>query len=262
MDTSGLKLVLTSQTSLGVFQVFVVLFGGVPALSSLLYYHAKDEFSCSPKPDSSTREHCYDKYTSTMSPWLIPGDVLVAITFGVLCVCWVCYSVYSAGKIRQIKRDREAEPNQGQTQWRTLRCRYIIHVVFRLVFLVGMIGVFCGSQTLDLPSVFECSPRTPQTNKTAISVHQTESKIQCKDSHYKEKSILNILILVIEALVMTLGISELLQLTLTNKPFQEMLLGNVLEVANNLDMENLLAKENKLSGETKNIERSIYHANE
>jgi len=74
--------------------------------------------------------------------------------------------------------------------------------------------------------------------------------MQCNNLYYKEKSNLNIVILVIGALVMILGISELLQLTLTRKPFQEMLHGNVLEVTNNLDMENLLATENNSSGET------------
>ena len=76
--------------------------------------------------------------------------------------------------------------------------------------------------------------------------------MQCNDLHYKEKSYLNIAILAIEALVMMLGISELLQLALTRKPFQEMLLGNVLEVTFNHGMENLLATENNSSGETKN----------
>jgi len=255
MDTSLFKLALTSQTIFGAVQFLVVLlvFGGV--LGALQFYHANDRltFNCSPKPDDFTRQLCYDEYTSTMSPWLIPRNV-VAIIYGILCVCWICFLIYSAVTIRQIRRDQEAQPNQRQSQWGKLHCMYNIHVVFRLVFLSGMIAVFCSSQTLDLPSVFECKPHTPQTNKTAISVNQTESTMQCNDLHYKEKSNLNIVILVIEALVMILGISELLQLTLTRKPFQKMLLGNVLEVTNNLDMENLLATGNISSGETKNIE--------
>ena len=203
------------------------------------------------KPDDFTKQLCYDKYISTMSPWLIPRNV-VAIIYGVLCVCWICFLLYSAVTIRQIKRDEEARPNQRQTQWGKLSCMYIIHVVFRLVFLGAMIGVFCSSQTFNLPSVFECIPHTPQTNKTVILVNQTESKMKCNDLHYKEKSYLNIVILVIETLVVMLGVTELLQVTLTRKPFQEMLLGNVLEVTNKHDMENLLPTENNSSGETKN----------
>ena len=238
MDTSLFKLALTSQTIFGALQFLVVLFvlGGV--LGTLQFYHANDRltFSCSLKPDDFTKQLCYDEYTSTMSPWLIPRNV-VAIIYGVLCVCWICFLFFSAVTIRQIKRDQEARTNQRQAQWGKLSCMYNIHVVFRLMFFGRMIDVFCSSQTINLPSMFECIPRTPQTNKTVISVNQTESKKQCNDLHYKEKSNLNIVILVIGALLMMLGISELLQLTLTKKPFQEMLLGNVLEVTDNHDKE-------------------------
>ena len=258
MDPSLFNLALSSQTPCGAFQFVVILFVSGGVLGALQFYHANDRltFSCSPKPDDFTKQRCYDKYTSTMSPLLIPRNV-VAIIYGVLCVCCIWFLLYSARTIRQIRRDQEAEPNQGQAQWgiRMLRLMYNIHVIFRLAFLGGMMGVFCSSQTLVLPSVFYCSAHTPQPNTTVISVNQTESKMQCNDLHYKEKSNLNIAILVIESFVMILGISELLQLTLTRKPFPEMLLGHVLEVTNNLDMENLLpVTENNSSGETKNIE--------
>ena len=232
MDTSLFKLALTSQTIFGAVQFFVVLFVLGSVLGALQFYHANDRltFSCSLKPDDFTKQLCYDKYTSTMSPWLIPRNV-VAIIYGVSCIWWICFLFYSAVTIRQIKRDQEARPNQRQTQWGKLSCIYNIHVVFRLVFLGVMIGVFCSSQTFNLPSVFECIPRTPQTNKIVTPV--MESKMECNDLHYKEKSILNIVILAIVALVMMLGISELLQLKLTGKEFREMLLGNVFEEGNN-----------------------------
>jgi len=256
MDTSLFKSALSSQTPLGAVQFFVIFFVLGAVLGALQFYHANDRltFSCSLKPDDFTKQLCYDKYTSTMSPWLIPRNV-VAIIYGALCVCWICFLLYSAVKIRQIRGDQETEPNQGQAHWGKLHCMYNIHVIFRLVFLSGMIGAFCSFQTLDLPSVFECSAHTPQQNKTAISVNQTESTMQCNDLHYKEKSNLNIVILVIGVLVMVLGISELLHLTLTSKPLQKMFLGNVLEGTNNFDTENVLpATENNLSGENKNIE--------
>ena len=253
MDTSLFKLALTSQTIFGAVQFFVVFFvlGGV--LGSLIFFDANPRltFSCSLKPDDFIKQLCYDKYTSTMSPFLIPRDV-VAIIWSVLCACWVWFVVYSAMTLRQIKNDRVTASNQRQAWWRKLQCRYIIHVIFRLVFLSGMIAVFCSSQTFNLPTQFECTLRTPQTNKTAISVNQTESKMQCNDLHYKAKSKFNIVIVVIEVLLMLLGLSELLQLKLTRKPFQEMLLGNVLEVTDNHDMENFLATENNSSGELEN----------
>lgn len=144
-----------------------------------------------------------------MSSWLIPRD-LVAIIWSVFCVCWFCFVVNSAVTLRQIKNYPETKSSQRQARWRKLRSRYIIHVIFRLVFLGGMIAVFCSSQTFNLPSLFECTPRTLQPNKTTISVNQTESKTQCNDLHYKAKSKINIVIVVIEALLMMLGLSELL----------------------------------------------------
>ena len=250
MDTSLFKVAVKSQTHSGAVQFLVVflVLGGV--LVSLEVYHANDRltFKCSPKPDDFARQLCYDKYTSTMSPWLIPRNV-VAIIYSVLCVCWICSSFYSAVKIRQIKRVPEAQLDQRQALLGTFYCAYVIHVVFRLVFLGGMIVAFCSSQTLDLPLVFECSP-----NKTATSVNQTEHAMQCNDLHYKEKSNLNIAILVIEALVMMLGISEFLQLTLKRMEFPKMLLGNVFEEGTDtFDMEDLSPPGDRDAGETKNI---------
>ena len=222
------------------------VFGAV--LGALQFYHANDRltFSCSLKPDDFTKQLCYDKYTSFTTSWLIPRNV-VAIIYGVLCVCWICFLLYSAVTIRQI-RDQEAGSNEGQAHWGKLHRMYNVHVIFRLVFLGGMIGVFCSSQTLVLRSEFDCSAHTPQPNEKEISVNQTESTMQCNDLHYKEKSNLNIVILVIGALVMILGISELLHLTLSRKPFHDMLLGSVLHEPNNFDMVP------NSSGETKNIE--------
>ena len=118
---------------------------------------------------------------------------------------------------------------------------YIIHVCFRLVFLSVMMGLFCSYQTLDLPSVFKCSTFPPQTNTTTIPVNQTKTVTQCNDLHYKEKSNLNIAIIVIKASIMMLAILELIHLSVTRKKFHEKLLGDVFEVGDNLDMENLLA---------------------
>ena len=248
------KLVLSSQTICGGIQflLFSISLGAV--IGTLQHYHANDRltFNCSPKPNDFIKQLCYDNYTSTISPWLIPRNV-AAITYGVLCVCWICFMLYGAVTLRQIKR-QQAEENQQQRQWRRFLWMYIIHVCFRLVFLSVMIGLFCSSQTLDLPSVFKCSTFAPQTNTTTIPVNQTETVMQCNDLHYKEKSNLNIAIIVIKVSIMTLAILELIHLSVTRDTFHEKLLGDVLEVGDNLDMETLLAnndaKEKDLQGKT------------
>lgn len=250
MDTSLFKLALSSQTTCGAVQFFVVFFALGGVLVALGIYHAENRFTfnCSPKPDDFTKQLCYDKYTFTMSPLLIPRNV-AAIIYGILCFCWICFLLYGSVTLRQIKRE-QAEQNRRRHQWRKFRRVYNIHVFCRLAFVSAMIGLFCSYQTLDLPSVFKCSTHTPQTNTTAISGNKTGSTMKCNDLRYKEKSILNIVILVIDAFIVMLGIVELLQLTLSRRPFQEKLLGNVFEVTNNLDVENLLATENNSSGES------------
>ncbi len=248
------QLALSSQTICGGIQflLFSISLGAV--IGALQHYHANDRltFNCSPKPSDFIKQLCYDNYTSTMSSWLIPRNV-AAITYGVLCVYWICFMLYGAVTLRQIKRE-QAEQNQRRRQWRRFLCMYIIHVCFRFVFKGVMIGIFCTYQTLYLPSVFKCSTFAPKTNTTTIPVNQTETVIQCNDLHYKEKSNLNIAIIVIIASIMVLAILEVVHLSLTKEKFHEKLLGDVFEVANNLDMENLSANnaatENNLQGET------------
>ena len=254
MDTSFFKLALSSQTIFGGTQFILFLISLGAVIGSLQHYHANDRltFNCSPKPNEFTKQLCYDKYTSTVSRWLIPRNV-AAITYGVLCVGWICFMLYSAVTLRQIKRE-QAEQNQRRRQWRKFLCVYVIHVCFRLVFLTVMIGIFCSYQTLDLPSVIKCSTFNPQTNTTTIPVKGTETEIQCNDLHYKEKSILNIAIIVIIAFIMILGITELIHLSCTRDTFQEKLLGDVLEVANLLATNDVT--ENRGQGEAAYIENS------
>ncbi len=235
------QLALSSQTICGGIQflLFSISLGAV--IGALQHYHANDRltFNCSPKPSDFIKQLCYDKYITSVSPWLIPRNV-ASITYGVLCVCWICFMLYGAVTLRQIKRE-QADQNQKRRQWKVFLCMYIIHVCFRLVFLSVMIGIFCSYQTLDLPPLYKCHAfRTLQTNTTSIPSNQTETVIQCNDLHYKEKSNLNTAIIVIETSIMLLAILELIHLSLTIETFQERLLGDVFDVANNFDMENLL----------------------
>ena len=244
------QLALSSQTICGGIQflLFSISLGAV--IGALQHYHANDRltFNCSPKPSDFTKQLCYDKYTSTVSPWLIPRNV-AAITYAVLCACWICFMLYGAVTLRQIRRQQPAEQNHQRRQLRKFLHVYFVHVGFRLVFLSVMIGLFCSYQTLDLPSVFKCDPSpVPQTNTTSIpAVNQTETGLQCNDLHYKEKSNLNIAIIVIESSILMLGILEVVHLLLTRETFHGKLLGDVFDMRN-IDMENLFP------GETESIE--------
>ncbi|KAJ7376879.1 hypothetical protein OS493_031757 [Desmophyllum pertusum] len=189
-------------------------------------------FNCSPKPSDFTKQLCYDKYTSTMSPLLIPRNFAI-ITYAVVLAGWICFMLYAAGTLRQISREQattatdqrpQAKQNHRRRRSKFLKV-YVLHVVVRLLFLGVMIGLFCSYQTLDLPSVFKCGPVVPQKNTTSTPV--TETVLQCNDLHYKEKSNLNIAIVFIESSILMLGILEVIHLSLTRKTFLKKFLGNM-----------------------------------
>ena len=236
------QLALSSQTICGGIQflLFSISLGAV--IGTLQHYHANDilTFSCSPKPNDFIKQLCYDNYISTVSPLSIPRDV-AAVTYGVLCVCWICFMLYGAVTLRQIKTE-QAERNQRRRQWRKFLSVYIMHVCFRLVFLSIMIGLFCSYQTLHLPKMYECdSSYSYQTKTTSFLSNQTGTVIHCSDLHYKEKSNLNIAIIVIIASIMILSIYEVFHLLLTREKLHEKILGDVFHIANNGDIENTLA---------------------
>ncbi len=209
---SLLKLALSSQSILGGIQFLLCFISLIAVPGALQHYHANDRltFKCFPEPPGFNQQLCYDQYTSTVSPWLIPRNV-TAITYGTLCVCWISFMLYRLATLRQ----RE----QVERNKKTFLSVYTSHVCFRLMFLSVMLGLFCIYQTLDLPRVFECSTFLPQTTPTTIPVNQTETVIQCNDLHYKEKSNLNIAIIVIEASIIILAILELIDLFLHKETF-------------------------------------------
>ncbi|KAL9965332.1 hypothetical protein ACROYT_G029120 [Oculina patagonica] len=237
------KLVISSQTIPGAIQfVFFFFFLGA-VIVGLQHYHANDRltFNCSPKPSDFIKQLCYDNYTSTMSPRLIPRNV-AAITYGGLWACWIFLILYSAVTLRGIMRD-QAERNQRQPQWGKFHRMYIIHVIVRFLFLGIMISIFCSNQTLYLPSVFNCSIIAPQSNTTTIAANQTESAIKCNDLHYKEKSNLNIAFIALKASIMVFGISDLIY-TRRLDGFQDKLLLGIFKLME--DSEGLRADENPL----------------
>ncbi|KAJ7376907.1 hypothetical protein OS493_031788 [Desmophyllum pertusum] len=220
------KLVLSSQTIFGGIQFlsFSISLGAVIGFLDRYHRDYRLTFNCSPKPSDFTKQLCYHKYTSTVSPLLIPLNVAIIIYVFVF-AGWICFMFYGAVTLRQIKREQAAGQNRRRSQLRKFIKVYFVHVGFRLVFLGVMIGLFCSYQTLVLPSVFKCDPPVPQTNTTSTPV--TETVLQCNDRYYKMKSILNIAIVFIESFILLLGILEVIHLSLKRETFLEKLLGDI-----------------------------------
>ena len=103
------KPVIKFQTVLGGVQ-FILSVGSLSyILDTLRKYHDKDRlnFNCDPKPSDFIRQRCYNSYISTVTRphGLIPGNI-VAVTLGVLCLCWVSFTIYVAVVLRKRPGDR------------------------------------------------------------------------------------------------------------------------------------------------------------
>lgn len=227
MDADLLKLALRSQTLFGGIQLILVVLSGATLIGLLHNTNNRDTFHCAPNPDVLAKQLCYDKYAST-----VPRN-FVAITYAVLCVCWIFFMVYGALTLRQIKRDQQNENNQS-TKFKRV---YLCHVCFRLIFLAVMIALFCSYQTLSIPLMYKCS----LANTTPITFNLTKTALYCHDQHYKDKSNLNIAIIAIEVFLLVLCICEVIHLiTLTPEKLLNKLLGDIMAENN----------ENEQRGET------------
>ena len=228
-DTYGMmddifKLVLKLQTPLGGLQSILFPASHLTIFSILQSYHANDRFNfnCDPKPSAFIRQLCYNNYISTVTKphGLIPRNV-VAITFSVLCACWIGFAIYGVVTLRKRYEERKAK--------RLLRA-YFIHVFFRIFFLGVMLGLVCSYQTIVLPSVFKCGVNEIlQTNSqiTPSPLNQTKLKLLCNDLHYKEKSHLNIAFISVDAFFMVVSILEVLHLYRIGEDYLQNLVGNL-----------------------------------
>ena len=221
------QLGLRSQTIVGGFHFLFFLFSWPFVIGFLKDYHDKDRltFNCIPKPNDFARQRCYDNYTSAVSPGLTPLD-FAGMNYGALGFLWLFFILMGAMTLRRIHRERS---EQGKTnQWKTFMTRFVYHVCAQLVVLSVMMGLFCAYQTIHLPSEYKCY----QTNMTLTSFNQRPVNMTCNDLRYKEKSKLNIAIIVIMAISIVFCLLTLIHLGVTRRtgqPLPEHLLGDIFE---------------------------------
>ena len=225
MDESLIRLGLRSQTVLGGIQLILITIFGITLIAFLKSTYNRETFTCEPETNSITKQLCYDKYSSAMNHWF-PPLYFVVLTYVVLVFLSISFMLYGAFTLRQIERDRKDENNQS-TKADIFKRNYLLHVCCRLIFIVVMIGIFCGNQTLIVPKTYKCSVAAVAT---PIPLNQTETHLHCHDQHYREKSIFNIGIIVIKVFIMILCIIEFMQVILTPADkLPEKLLGLVFE---------------------------------
>ena len=216
------KVALRSQTIFSGF-LFVVSVISWPVVIDLLRdYHGKDRFNfnCVPKPNDFTRQRCYDNYTSATSPLLTPLD-FAGITYGVSASVWLFFTLMGAAILRRFHQetDRKEKEKVEKHFYRVFIC----HICIQCAILTVMMGLFCHYQTLTFPAEYMCS----LTNTTLSSFTQVAVNITCNDLRYKEKSKVNIAIIVVMAVSLLLCLLTIIHVAKTKENLIRLLLGNV-----------------------------------
>ena len=167
-----------------------------------------------------TRQRCYDNYTSTTSPLLAPLD-FAGIPYGVSASVWLFFTlVMGAAILRRFHQetDRKEKEKVEKHFYRVFIC----HICIQCAILTVMMGLFCHYQTLTFPAEYMCSLR----NTTLSSFTQVAVNITCNDLRYKEKSKVNIAIIVVMAVSLLLCLLTIIHVAKT-KDLVKLLLGNV-----------------------------------
>lgn len=219
-----LETALKTQTIFGGIHFVVFLISWPFIVGFLKDYHDKDRltFNCLPEPIAYTRQRCYDAYVSSLSPLKITPLDFAGITFGVLGFLWVCSIIAGVWLKQQIGKQGSDKSERTRLKMNFMKL-FLCHVCLQLAFLVVMVGLFCGFQTLRFPETFRCTQENaplPPTNQFKAS------NMTCNDLRYKEKSNLNKSIIAIMSLSILLCIATLLHLVVTRKKFFDQLLGD------------------------------------
>ena len=108
-----LKATLKSQT-IPSGALFVISLIAWPIVIDILRdFQGKDrlQFNCVPKLNEVTRQLCYDKYNSAMSPRLTPLD-FAGITFGLSSFGWLIVTLVNHWLLRRIRDKKISKANR------------------------------------------------------------------------------------------------------------------------------------------------------
>lgn len=201
-----LKYVLKAQTPLSGIFSFICLMGWPIVIGILTVFQGNDrlQFNCDPKLNEFTKQLCYDKYNSAISPLLTPLD-FAGITFGVSGFGWLTVTLLNVWLLRLIYDDEENrinEKNKDHFYW-VFNC----HLCYQLALLVVMMVLFCCYQKLEYPAEYRCF----SANTTLTAFNQVTVNIRCNELRYNEKSKVNIAIIVVFSLSIVFSLAAIIQ---------------------------------------------------
>ena len=176
------KAAFRSQTIFSGFLLVLSVAAWPYIIGQLKDYESKDrlQFNCMPEVIKFKTQRCYNNYTSAMSPLLTPLN-FAGITFGLSGCGWLLVTLLGALNLRRVHKERDEETKK-KLEKLFLR-KFIFHICGQIVLLVVMIGLFLRYQKLKYPEEYSC-----------FSANTT---LTCSDLRYKEKSDLNIAIIVV-----------------------------------------------------------------
>ena len=208
-----LKATLKSQT-IPSGALFVISLIAWPIVIDILRdFQGKDrlQFNCVPKLNEVTRQLCYDKYNSAMSPRLTPLD-FAGITFGLSTFGWLIVTLVNHWLLRRIRDKKISKANRKKNvdhyYW-----VFIGHICYQLALLVVIMVLFCCYQKLEYPAEYRCF----SANTTLTVFNQVAVNFTCNDIRYNEKSKVNIVIIVVFSLSIVLSLAAIIQLKLQGK---------------------------------------------
>lgn len=217
-----LKPAFKSQTVLSGILCFICLMGWPTVIVILTVFQGNDrlQFNCDPKLNEFTKQLCYDKYNSAISPLLTPLD-FAGITFGVSGFGWLAVTllnVWLLWRIRDEENNTIREKKKDHFYW-----VFICHICFQLALLVVMMVLFCCYQKLEYPAEYRCF----SANTTLTAFNQVA--VRCNDVRYNEKSKVNIAIIVVFSLSIVFSLAGIIHLKLAKEKILEHLLRNLEE---------------------------------
>ena len=226
-----LKPAFKSQTVLSGILCFICLMGWPIVIGILTVFQGNDrlQFNCDPKLNEFTKQLCYDKYNSAISPLLTPLD-FAGITFGVSGFGWLTVTLLNVWLLRRI---RDAENDIIKEKKKDHFCWvFICHICYQLALLIVVMGLFCCYQKLEYPAEYRCF----SANTTLTAFNQVAVNIRCNDLRYNEKSKVNIAIIAVFSLSIVFSLAAIIHLKLAKEKILEHLLRNLEEDTSDEDL--------------------------
>ena len=147
-----------------------------------------------------------------MSSHLTPLG-FAGITFGVSGFGWLFVTLLGVEMWRRIRK--EANIERQKKLERLFFWVFIFHICGQFVLLVVMIGLFLRYQKLKYPAEYSC--------------FLANTTLTCNDLRYKEKSNLNIAIIVVFSVSIVFCLLTIIHLALSKDELSKLLLGNIEE---------------------------------